>query len=106
MIKFLENNGKNLKKLYIEQNNNKALRLSIANFCPKITSLYVVFNEGEIDILKTIFISCKYLESIKVWCGYHYLNEKEVLDTILNYSSNNFHELKICNYPLIFFQKI
>jgi hypothetical protein len=94
MIKLLENNGKNLKKLYISQN-NKALSLSIANFCPKITSLYVMFDEGEIDILKTILIGCKYLESIKVWCGYHYLNEKEVLNTILNYSSNNFHELKI-----------
>jgi hypothetical protein len=35
VIKFLENNGKNLKKLYIKQN-NKALSLSIANFCPKL----------------------------------------------------------------------
>jgi hypothetical protein len=96
IIKFLENNGKNLKKFHTLQN-NKAISLSIANFCPNITSLYVIFNKGEIDILRTIFISCKYLESIKVRCGYYYLNEKEVLNTIVNYSPNNFYELKIYN---------
>jgi hypothetical protein len=35
------------------------------------------------------------LESIKIWCGHYDLNEKEVLDTVVNYSPNNFHELKI-----------
>jgi hypothetical protein len=96
VIKFLENNGKNLKNFYASVRNN-ALNLSIANFCPKIKSLFVIFTTSEIDILKNIFINCKYLESIKVWCGYYYLNEKEVLDTVVNYSPNNFHELKINN---------
>jgi hypothetical protein len=94
VIKFLENNGKNLKKLYIKQN-SKVLNLSIAYFCPKITSLFIIIDKDEIDVLKTILIKCKYLESIKVWCVYYYLNEKEVLDTIANYSPNSFHELKV-----------
>ncbi|GBC02592.1 hypothetical protein RclHR1_00470022 [Rhizophagus clarus] len=94
LMKFLENNGKSLKKLYITEN-NMALSLSIANFCPNIKSLFVIFNNGEINILQNIFISCQYLESIKVWCGYRYLTEKEVLETVVNYSPNNFHELKI-----------
>jgi hypothetical protein len=94
VMKFLENNGKNLRKFYSDEN-DKDLSLSIAKFCPKITSLFVIFNKGEIDILKDIFINCQYLESITIWCGYSYLTEKEVLDTVLNYSPNNFHELKL-----------
>jgi hypothetical protein len=96
VVKFLENNGKNLKKFYTDQK-NKDLNLSIASLCPNIRSLFVIFNQGEIDILKTIFISCKYLESIMVWCGDCYLNETEVLDIVVKYSPNNFHELKLYN---------
>jgi hypothetical protein len=97
IIKFLENNGKNLKKLYISRS-DKALSLSIANFCPNINSLYVILKNGELDILKTIFISCQNLKCIKILCGKRYLNEKEVLETVANYSPNNFHELKLyCN---------
>src|SRR5438034_6241213 len=95
-MKFLENNGKNLKKFYTHENNN-VLSLSIAKFCPNLKSLFVRFNDGEIDALKTIFISCQYLESIKIWCGKRHLAEKEVYETVTNYSSNNFCELKIHN---------
>jgi hypothetical protein len=38
IIKFLECNGKNLKKLYILRS-DRALSLSIANLCPNIASL-------------------------------------------------------------------
>jgi hypothetical protein len=85
VMKFLENNGKNLKHFYID-GYNKVLNLSIVSFCPKIRSL--IFNEDEIDILKTIFISCKDLESIKIWYGYNQngnyndLNEKELLNML------------------------
>jgi hypothetical protein len=96
VIKFLENNGKNLKKFYYTGEMNKALNLSIVRFCPKIRNLCVIFNEDEIDILKNILTSCKYLESIKVLCGSNCLNEKDILDIVANYSLNNFHELKIC----------
>ncbi|PKY16065.1 hypothetical protein RhiirB3_520906 [Rhizophagus irregularis] len=94
VIKFLENNGKNLKKLYISRS-NRDLSLSIAKFCPNIKSLYIIFKNGELDILKTIFISCQYLESVKILCGVKHLNKKEVLETIAKYSPNNFCELKI-----------
>ncbi|PKC02514.1 hypothetical protein RhiirA5_425118 [Rhizophagus irregularis] len=94
LMKFLEINGKNLKKLYMTEN-NVDLSLSITNFCPNLKNLFVIFNNGEIDILKTIFINCQYLESIKIWCGYRYLNEMEVLEMVVNYSPSSFHELKI-----------
>ncbi|CAB4395272.1 unnamed protein product [Rhizophagus irregularis] len=76
---------------------NKALSLTIAKFCPNIRKLFIVFNNDEIDILKAIFINCKYLESIKIWFGNRnlYLKKKEVLDTVVNYSQSNFHKLKI-----------
>jgi hypothetical protein len=51
VMKFLENNGKNLKYFYADEN-NKALNLSIASFCPKIRNLFVMFNADEMDILK------------------------------------------------------
>ncbi|EXX67504.1 uncharacterized protein OCT59_001419 [Rhizophagus irregularis] len=94
VMKFLENNGKNLKKFYTGEN-NKDLSLSIAKFCPNLKSLFVIFNDDEIDVLKTILINCQYLESIKIWCGTDYLSEKEVLETVAKYSPNNFCELKI-----------
>ncbi|GBB85064.1 hypothetical protein RclHR1_11640002 [Rhizophagus clarus] len=102
LMKFLENNGKNLK-LFHMTNSNKALRLSIANLCPNLRSLFIVFNDDELNILKTIFNNCKYLESIKIWCsstiydGKNYLVEEEVFETVANYSPNNFCELKIYN---------
>jgi hypothetical protein len=100
IMKFLENNGKNLKKFYTDEN-DKTLGLSIANFCRNLKSLFVIIDSGEIDVLKTIFVNCQHLESIKVWCGKHYivdnLTEKEVLETVVNHSPNNFCELKIYN---------
>ncbi|PKC02515.1 hypothetical protein RhiirA5_503999 [Rhizophagus irregularis] len=96
IMKFLENNGKNLKKYYTDENDN-ALSLSVAKFCPNLKSLFVIFSNGEIDILKKIFISCQYLESIKIWCGEKFLTEKEVLETVASHSPNNFCELRIYN---------
>ncbi|GBB98651.1 hypothetical protein RclHR1_03290009 [Rhizophagus clarus] len=94
IINFLENNGKTLKKLYISRS-DKVISLSVANFCPNIKSLYIIFKNDELDILKTIFISCQCLESIKITCGIRHLNKKKVLETVTNYSPKNFHELKI-----------
>jgi len=102
VMKFLENNGKNLKKFYTYENNS-VLSLSISKFCPNLKSLFVVFNDGELDILKTIFINCQNLESVKIWCGRKYLNKKEVFETVANYSPNSFCELKIYNSPNSYF---
>ena len=44
-----------------------------------------------------IFNNCQYLESIEIWCGEDYLNEKDVLEIIVKYSPKNFYELKIYN---------
>ncbi|CAB4382303.1 unnamed protein product [Rhizophagus irregularis] len=100
MKKFLEINGKNLKKFYSGEN-DKTLSISIANFCPNLKNLFVLFHDGEINILKDVFINCQYLESIKIQCGRRFLFEKEVLETVANHSSNNFCELKLYNisYP-------
>ena len=96
------NNGKGLKQLYMNAYDN-ALSLSIANFCPNLKSLFVRFKKGEADILKTIFINCQYLESIKIWCGKENLTEKEIFETVENHSPNNFYELKICNSSRLYF---
>jgi hypothetical protein len=96
VMKFLENNGKNLKKFRTGES-NKALSLSIPNFCPNLKNLFVIFHNGESDILKTIFINCQYLESIKIWCGKGFLTEKEVFKAVAEHSLNNFCELKIFN---------
>ncbi|PKK70006.1 hypothetical protein RhiirC2_775020 [Rhizophagus irregularis] len=96
MIKFLENNGKNLKKFYSCQNGD-TFNLSISKFCPNLKSLFI--SPERISILKTILENCQYLESIQIKCG-PYLTKKEILETIVNYSPNNFCELKICNFVL------
>ena len=71
--------------------------LSIAKFCPNLKKLRVIFNNGEIDILKDIFNSSRYLERIEIGCGGLYLDEKEVLEVVVMNSPKNFCELKIFN---------
>jgi hypothetical protein len=67
IIKFLENNGKNLKEFYINEYNN-SLNLAIAKFCPNLKSLYTRFMFDEIETLKEIINNCQKLESIEVNC--------------------------------------
>ncbi|PKY18218.1 hypothetical protein RhiirB3_430995 [Rhizophagus irregularis] len=94
LIKFLEINGKNLREFYIG-NNDDTLNLSISEFCPNIRKIFTIFKNNELGSLKNIFINCKYLESIKIWCGDRYLNDKKVLDIVLNHSPRDFYELKL-----------
>ncbi|GBC03630.1 hypothetical protein RclHR1_05220007 [Rhizophagus clarus] len=98
LIKFLENNGKNLKEIYIGESerafcSDNSLNLAIAKFCPNLRKLSVGIKYNELETLKIIFNSCKNLESIRIWCGEYYLNEKEALETFTNYSSQNIYEL-------------
>ncbi|GBC08760.1 hypothetical protein RclHR1_08360006 [Rhizophagus clarus] len=97
LIKFLENNGKILKELYIDKHNN-LLNLAISKFCPNLKSLYTRFLKNEIRTLKIILISCQQLESIKIKSGKIYLKGNEVLETVAKFSPKNFHELKLRNY--------
>ena len=91
-MKFLEINGENLEEIYIDEEDNN-LKLFIAKFCPNLKKLYLKFDDGELDILKTIFNGCQYLESIKILCGS--LSVKEVLQSVAKYSPKSFYELKL-----------
>jgi hypothetical protein len=94
LIKFLEINGKNLTEFHVGDHDN-SLNLAVAKFCPTLKVLITLFEENELDTLKTILNNCQYLESIKVWCGDGYLNDKEFLNVLVNYSQNHFNELGI-----------
>ncbi|RIA88179.1 hypothetical protein C1645_826775 [Glomus cerebriforme] len=96
VINFLRINGKNLENIYFFKHNN-VLNLSIAELCPNLKKLFVIFNDDELDTLRTIFNSCRYLESIKFYCGKSFLSEKEILEIVAKHSPENFYELKICN---------
>ena len=98
LIQFLENNGKNLKKLYISDNygcSYNSLNLAIVSFCPNLRKLSTGFKKNEMGTLKILFNSCEYLESIKIWCGGLYMSEKEALETFVKYSHKNICELKL-----------
>jgi len=100
LIKFLENNGKNLKEFYaddFDDCSDNSFNLAISKFCPNLRKLSVGFKNYELETLKIVLNSCQYLESINIWCGENHLAEKEVLEIIANYSSDHFYELKICN---------
>ncbi|CAB5296643.1 unnamed protein product [Rhizophagus irregularis] len=102
LIKFLKNNGKNLKKIHIDvddceseisedsENSINSLNLTIAKYCPNIRKLSTGFSDKALEMLKILFNNCQYLESIKIWCGGRFLNEKEALEAVLEYSKNIF----------------
>ncbi|RIA99334.1 hypothetical protein C1645_870050 [Glomus cerebriforme] len=94
LIKFLEINGKNLKELYIGEY-DATLNLVISKFCPNLKNLSSIFLEEELGTLKVILNNCQYLESINVWCGDGYLNEKEFLEVFAKHSPKTFYELEI-----------
>ncbi|RIA84328.1 hypothetical protein C1645_832442 [Glomus cerebriforme] len=97
IMTFLENNGKNLEVIYFPKHNN-ALSLTIAELCPNLRKLFIVFNENELDILRIIFDNCQYLESLKIWRGDNlFLRGKDLLEIIAFHSPKNFYELKIIN---------
>ena len=57
LIKFLENNGRNLKQLMIantQHSNDNLLSLAIAKSCPNLKNLSVGFKNNELEALKII----------------------------------------------------
>ncbi|GBB86749.1 hypothetical protein RclHR1_13150005 [Rhizophagus clarus] len=91
LIKFLENNGKNLKEICIGEYTtccDNSLNLAIAKFCPNLRKISTGIENNELETLKIIFNSCKNLESVKIWCGGKFLSEKEVLEAFAKYSQN------------------
>ena len=95
LTKFLENNGRNLKEFYAGYSKDNLINFSIAKFCPNLRKISGI-GVKEIETLKIIVDGCQYLESIEIWCCEHCLNEKEILESIVKYSSKNFYELKLC----------
>jgi hypothetical protein len=94
LIKFLENNGKSLKEFYVRDDhircyNDNSLNSTIIKFCPNLRKLFIGFKQdNELEILKLIFDSCRYLETIKILCAGSCLSEKEALEVVVKYSQN------------------
>jgi hypothetical protein len=104
LIKFLENNGKNLKVLYLGcYSDDNSLNLAIAKFCPKLKKLSTRIKSNELETLKIILDNCQYLESIKIWCGGKLLSEKEALEIIVKYSKN-IYEIILCHQFDVLFE--
>ncbi|GBC07850.1 hypothetical protein RclHR1_07730003 [Rhizophagus clarus] len=100
LVRFLENNGKNLKELYVGvalgyNNSNNSLNSAISKFCTNIRKFSGGFKNNELEL---IFKSCKYLKSIEIFCGDYLLNEKEALDEVVNYSHKNVTEIILHYY--------
>jgi hypothetical protein len=98
LVKFLKNNGKNLKELDVgegesDSGSDNSLNSAIAKLCPNLRKLSIRIKNDELETLKIVFSNCQYLESIKFLCGGEFLSEKEVLGMIVKYSPKNFHEL-------------
>ncbi|RIA80417.1 hypothetical protein C1645_882174 [Glomus cerebriforme] len=104
LVKFLENNGKNLKECYIgdlEDYSDNSLNLTIAKFCPNLRKLSTGFKYNELETMKLVFGGCQYLETIKIWCGGKFLNEKEALETVVKYSHENLYEIILYHFYYI-----
>ncbi|PKY57957.1 hypothetical protein RhiirA4_479428 [Rhizophagus irregularis] len=104
LMKFLKNNGNSLKEIYLFEkyinNIDNSINLAIAKFCPVLRKLSTAIKNNKLETLKIILDSCQYLESIKVCCGSLFLYEKEVLDTIMEYSKN-IHEIILDYYEYL-----
>ncbi len=90
----MENNGKNLKEIYV-RNDNVLINLDIAKYSPNLKPLIIKFKDDEIETLKAILNHRQHLETIEVWCGDYYLNENELLEVVAKYSPKKFYRFKI-----------
>ena len=52
--------------IYLLKDSNAAANLVIAKFCPNLRKLSVGIKKDELEILKIVFNSCQYLESINI----------------------------------------
>ncbi|RIA85967.1 hypothetical protein C1645_856976 [Glomus cerebriforme] len=96
LIKFLENNGNNLKECYIGDYSgfsDNSLNLAIAEFCPNLRKLSIGFKNNELETMKIVLNGCQNLESMKIWHVSGFLGEKEALESVVKYSHDNFYEI-------------
>ncbi|RIA83589.1 hypothetical protein C1645_880408 [Glomus cerebriforme] len=97
LIKFLETNGKNLMEFSVNYYHDNLLNLAIAEFCPNLKKLSIIFMKNELETLKLILNKCQYLENFNI-CGDRYLNSEEFLKILVKYLPKNFYELEINFY--------
>ncbi|RIA87278.1 hypothetical protein C1645_827987 [Glomus cerebriforme] len=97
LIKFLETNGKNLMEFSVDYCHDNLLNLAIAEFCPNLKKLSIIFMKNELETLKLILNKCQYLEIFNI-CGDRYLNDEEFLKILVKYLPKNFYELEINFY--------
>jgi hypothetical protein len=81
LIKFLENNGKNLKEFYIKSSNN-SLNLALVKFCPNLRKISTKLKNDELETLKLILNTCQYLESIDIFREEH-MNEVDLIEDVM-----------------------
>ncbi|CAI2176035.1 16910_t:CDS:1 [Funneliformis geosporum] len=100
LIKFLENNGKNLKELFLSEkidsiNDYSLLNITIATFCPNLKSLRTsLSSESNVNLLTLILKHCKQLEFIEIMCYDSYGSwEHKVMEIIVEFSPKKFYEL-------------
>ncbi|RIA99345.1 hypothetical protein C1645_811584 [Glomus cerebriforme] len=89
LIPFLANHEKNLKKLCVIE------RLCSRKFSTKFKKLFIEIRNNELEFFKVAFNSCRYVESVKIWCESPYLGDKQALESIIKYSHENIHEIRL-----------
>ncbi|PKY14904.1 hypothetical protein RhiirB3_427000 [Rhizophagus irregularis] len=96
LIKFLENNGKNLKEFYINKSNDE-LNLAVIKYCPNLRKLFSEFKSNDLKSLKIILNNLNSLESIKISYIESILdddfNENDLFNILVKYSPKNVYEL-------------
>ncbi|CAG8609168.1 9979_t:CDS:1 [Funneliformis mosseae] len=102
LIKFLENNGKNLNDLILCKIIDGTLNLDIGKFCPNLRSLCTAFPDGDIKSLKVIFNACQQLETMKMIFGDFLVNERELLEIVVEFSPKKFYNLSVYLGVLVF----
>ncbi|CAG8589221.1 9944_t:CDS:1 [Funneliformis caledonium] len=99
LINFLENNGKNLKKLDLGKKKffDNSLNLAISNFCTNLTSLRFTYSYKTLDSLKLILNGCEQLESMDILSSVNCRGCQDfiLLEMIVEFSPKKFHELKV-----------
>ncbi|RIA88721.1 hypothetical protein C1645_825958 [Glomus cerebriforme] len=93
LIKFLENNGRNLNEFYIGRSDD-SLNSAIKTFCPNLRKLDTGLTNNDMETLKMFFDNIQCLESIRIYCEGHF-NEKNLFEIVVKYSPKNFNELKL-----------
>ncbi|CAI2174683.1 6216_t:CDS:1 [Funneliformis geosporum] len=98
LFKFLENNGKNLRKLFLCENIDGSVNSDIGTFCTNLKYLRTILPDGDVESLKVIFNGCKQLESIEILrcdCCDFFLDERKLLEIVVEFSPKFFYKLTV-----------